>query len=298
MAEDRPSPGNQEQADGPPPGGATEPLLHLDDEGTIRLATPAAGRLLALDVVDLIDHPFIEFAVTDKLEKLDRLLRLVATGQTKPRTIEVVCRRGEAQRAHLEIAMARSTEEGSFPLVLRLVDVGQRRATGARDRKKLRWFRALTEHSGDVIVVADGDGRHTFVSGAASGVLGCAPDEFDRQGWLDRMHPQDRARVVKQLDEVAACEGEHRKIAYRLRHTDGHFLHVETRAINQLEHPDIRGVVFYIHDVGDRILRDPITGLPKRRRFLDRLDEVISERHRRAPFAVLLTNENDPSPSA
>jgi diguanylate cyclase (GGDEF)-like protein/PAS domain S-box-containing protein len=268
--------------------GAKEPLLHLDSAATIRRATPEAADILGYGPRDLVGLRLADLAVTEKLVTLRKLMDLIASGRKAPRVIELVCARGNGGQVHIEVQMVRPNDDMGYTLVLRLQDISNRQVTGAQDRRKLRWFQALTEHSGDVIIVANQASEHTFVSGAALSVLACTPEELTRQGWLDRIHPQDRGPIEKQLVEVEANEGERRTFDYRLRHADGHFLRVETKAINQLAHPDVEGVVYYIRDVGDRILRDPITGLPKRRLFVDRLDEIISERKRRAPFAVVV----------
>ncbi len=153
---------------------------------------------------------------------------------------------------------------------------------------ELRLLRALATDAGEVVVVVDAEGSHRFVSGSAPAVLGCGPDALDRQGWLDRVHPQDRGRVERTLGEVGAGGEQRRTFQYRLRHAAGHFVHVETRTVPRQGDADVAGVVLYTRDIGERLLRDPATGLPLRRLFVDRLEEVIAERQRRAPFAVLL----------
>ena len=268
--------------------GTTHPLLHLDAAATIRLATSAAADMLGRPRDDLVGITLADLAVPAQQDALRSLIGAVAADLSPPRSCDVVCLRPDGAEVHLEVTMVRSLGEHDYALALQLRDVSDARESGARDRKKLRWFQALTEHSGDVIVVADATGEHRFVSGSAPAVLGCAPEELTRQGWLDRIHPQDRGRVEKVIQELASYDGHERTVQCRVRHADGHFVHVETKGINQLSHPDVEGIVYYTRDVGDRILRDPVTGLPGRRLFNDRLDEVISERQRRAPFAVLL----------
>lgn len=268
--------------------GAHHPLLHLDAAAVIRLATSAAAELLGRERDALLGSSLADLAPPDEQDSLRSLLEAVAAGLYPPRTCEIGCLQPDGSQVHLEITMVRSTDGREFPLVLQLRDVSDLHERGARDRKKLRWFQALTEHSSDVIVVTDKEGGHRFVGGSATAVLGCSPQELTRQGWVDRIHPGDRGRVEKVMHELGALDGHQRTLQYRLRHADGHFVHVETKGINQLSHADVEGIVFYTRDVGDRILRDPVTGLPGRRLFKDRLDEVISERQRRAPFGLLL----------
>lgn len=268
--------------------GSRLPMLHVDAFGIVRIATQAAADLLGRTRDDLVGRTLGDLAHEDDAARAQTLVAAVAAGVTAPRNVEFGVELPGGGVLQLDVSMVRSDDEQGHPLVLTLEDVTDQREKRSRERRQLGWFRALTEHSGDVIIVTDVDGSHRFVSGAAPSVLGRPGEDWTRQLWLDSVHPQDRPRVEKAMREVLEHEGEQRRFAYRLRHADDRWLHVETKGINQLSHPDVEGVIFYLRDVGERMLRDPLTGLPNRVLFVDRLDEIITEREHRPPFAVAL----------
>jgi diguanylate cyclase (GGDEF)-like protein len=83
----------------------------------------------------------------------------------------------------------------------------------------------------------------------------------------------------------------------RLRHAEGSWCHIETIGNNMLTDPDVGGIVINARDTSDRrrleeelawqAYHDPLTGLPNRRLFLDRLDGALA-RARRSGLDVAL----------
>ncbi len=70
-----------------------------------------------------------------------------------------------------------------------------------------------------------GDGGATFVSESARREFGYEPAQFlaDPAFWSDRVHPEDRERVLRGLRAVLAAGGEHYASEYRFRHADGSY---------------------------------------------------------------------------
>lgn len=115
--------------------------------------------------------------------------------------------------------------------------------------------------------------------------IGTSPDE-----WLDRIHEADRERVKRELAEHQEGLAPHFESEHRMLHKDGIFRWMLSR-----------GVV--VHDASGKPLRmagsqtditegkvaDPLTGLPNRLLFLDRLGRLIehAKRHQNYLFAVL-----------
>jgi diguanylate cyclase (GGDEF)-like protein len=83
-----------------------------------------------------------------------------------------------------------------------------------------------------------------------------------------------------------------------MRARDGSYIWMEGRAVNLLEQPSVLAVLVSMHDVTDRVAmeselahqatHDPLTGLPNRTLFIDRLDHQVehAQRHN-ATVAVL-----------
>jgi diguanylate cyclase (GGDEF)-like protein/PAS domain S-box-containing protein len=118
--------------------------------------------------------------------------------------------------------------------------------------------------------------------------------------WLDRIHPDDRARVQADLDAHLEGASPHFECEHRIRHRDGSYRFVLIRGLVIRDEAGARVRVAgsqtditarkqaearILHDA----LHDPLTGLPNRTLYLDRLGQALARRRRREQyhFAVL-----------
>jgi diguanylate cyclase (GGDEF)-like protein/PAS domain S-box-containing protein len=107
--------------------------------------------------------------------------------------------------------------------------------------------------------------------------------------WFSRIHPSDRDRVMAETDE--ARDGRRSLLAseYRMRHHDGSFVWVLTRGLTVR---DDKGAAVRMAgsqtDITEGKVADPLTALPNRLYFIDRLEAaILSPRHPGILFAVL-----------
>jgi PAS domain S-box-containing protein len=114
------------------------------------------------------------------------------------------------------------------------------------------------------------------------------PDE--PASWLDRIHPQDRAIVDERLHAHLAGETAHFSSEHRVREKNGGFRWVLSRGLAfRNASGGARRIVGSLTDITLGKVADPLTGIPNRTLFLDRLTRVI-ERQKRFPhhhYAVL-----------
>ncbi|MCP1468932.1 diguanylate cyclase (GGDEF)-like protein/PAS domain S-box-containing protein [Sphingobium sp. OAS761] len=147
-------------------------------------------------------------------------------------------------------------------------------------------FRAMAEHSGDVILTIGVDGVIEYASPSAAEQIGCAPGLLVGQSVANLVDPQDRDAVIATHRRALVDLAEAHKVEFQpLAAAAGHdWCEMVTRAVVD-ECGRARGVVSAIRDMSrhkarQRALqqvadRDSLTGADSRRTFLEKLDAEI-----------------------
>jgi diguanylate cyclase (GGDEF)-like protein/PAS domain S-box-containing protein len=108
--------------------------------------------------------------------------------------------------------------------------------------------------------------------------------------WLDRVHEADRAKVTQSIADHLEGRTPHLEVEARLLHKDGVFRWMLTRGMMVRNE---RGTPVRMAgsqtDITEGKVADPMTGLPNRLLFIDRLSRLIASnrRHPETLFAVL-----------
>lgn len=117
------------------------------------------------------------------------------------------------------------------------------------DAANIRLYRALVEHSGDLLTVLRPDRTISFQSPSIQQILGHDPALLTGQDVVQYIHPADRDRVLRLIE---AC---HRSTewlncpAFRLSHQNGSWHWFEGRVRNLLSDPDVAGILCSIRDI-------------------------------------------------
>jgi diguanylate cyclase (GGDEF)-like protein/PAS domain S-box-containing protein len=143
-------------------------------------------------------------------------------------------------------------------------------------------FRALVQHSSDVIVVIGPDNGITYASPSSERLLGHAADGLGG----DLIHAEDRpdasaffAWMREEPDRVGRMD-------LRLRRADGEYRWFEVGVSNRLDDPNVNGLVCNMRDVTERreveaqlsyqAYHDDLTQLPNRAAFIEDLDGALA----------------------
>ncbi len=114
-------------------------------------------------------------------------------------------------------------------------------------------LRGLTLYSADIISLLDAEGHLLYNSPATERIGGFSPEELANIDTFELIHPDDRAEVRSVLGKVISEPGSAHAVKYRYRKKNGHWVWMEAVASNQLDNPDVRGVVTNSRDITDRV---------------------------------------------
>jgi diguanylate cyclase (GGDEF)-like protein/PAS domain S-box-containing protein len=176
------------------------------------------------------------------------------------------------------------------------------------ERKTLREseerFRALTEQSNDIILIADTSGQIRYASPSIQVVLALPVMSLVGKNLSDLVHPDDLAKTVS-TEPRSARHGENPIVEFRLRHADKSWLYFECVIRNLSQDKNVGGIVYNARDITERkhaqdellfnATHDTLTGLPNRALFLGRLQSVVDrmKRHPHQAAAVLFIDIDD-----
>ena len=146
-------------------------------------------------------------------------------------------------------------------------------------------FRALVQHSSDMVCVLDSDGVVSYISPAIGPLLGYASADVLGHDPGEFIHPEDSASARATFEQARGGDGTI-ELEVRLRHADGSWVLLDVVGSNQLRDPDVRGLVLNCRNVTERrrleeqlahrAHYDSLTELPNRALFADRLAHALS----------------------
>ncbi|AXG82899.1 putative bifunctional diguanylate cyclase/phosphodiesterase [Streptomyces paludis] len=157
-------------------------------------------------------------------------------------------------------------------------------------------FRSLVQGSSDVIMIAAPSGILRYVSPAAAGVYGRDAEDLVGAELASIIHPDDLGRVIREVRRFLAAppaEEPTTRIECRFRSGSGGWLNVES-TVNRHQ----GGLIFNSRDVTERVRlqaqlqhnaeHDPLTDLPNRALFTERVRQALSGRRATDPGTAVL----------
>jgi PAS domain S-box-containing protein len=131
-------------------------------------------------------------------------------------------------------------------------DITQRKQSEQALRASEEKYRSLIDHIPDVVWTADSNRELIYISCNAAKVLGYSSEELlGGQVWLDRIHPEDGARVGQAYQKLFS-EGEKFDMEYRICRKDGAWIWVHNRALTTRPHEGIMWADGIFKDITQR----------------------------------------------
>jgi diguanylate cyclase (GGDEF)-like protein/PAS domain S-box-containing protein len=152
-------------------------------------------------------------------------------------------------------------------------------------------FRALVQHAADIIMVLDGDGQIQYVSPAFEHVLGYDAVHAIGTRALELAHPDDVDGAAQSIEVSQVTGYDAARVEVRLRRRDGEWIWFDASVTSLVDDPNVRGIVANMRDISERkaiaerlteaAVRDSLTGLPNRTRFLERTGVSLVDSRRK-----------------
>ena len=159
-------------------------------------------------------------------------------------------------------------------------------------------FRALVQHSSDVILIVDPDGLIHYASRSAAEVFGEGSRRLTGRMLANPVHVDDLPVVRRFLSDVQNATDGPVVAEWRVRRRDGTWLWTENIGTNLMREASVRGVVVNARDISERrtlearltheAFHDGLTNLANRALFLNRVSLALARISRAARETAVL----------
>ncbi len=278
-----------------------ELLEHLlQREGyTTRLAASGAQAL------ELIGAHKVDLVLLDiTMPQMDGLTVLKTLRQTyTPIDLSIIMVTGKQENTSLVEALNMGandyvTKPFDFPVVLaRLQTQVLRRQAEEALRQSEERYALATHGANDGLWDWDLSCDEVYYSPRWQAMLGCAAEDIGTTPdvWFSRVHPDDIDTLKSQLTDHLKGLTPHFQNEHRVLHKNGTYRWTLSRGLAvRTPAGQAYRIAGSLTDITERKVSDPLTGLPNRLLFLDRLGRAIerTKRRRNFLFAVLFIDLN------
>lgn len=228
---------------------AIDGVFVVDSLGRIIESSTNVANILGLDrevndgaVLSELFPPLARRAVDDAFA-------LVLDGQNHE-SFDIVLR-SHSRNATISVTIS-DGREAVDGLLVRIRDVSAEREAQAETRASQARMQVLIASSNDLIGIINTDLCYSFVSPAVEKIVGKSAEDVVGVPVAASLHPDERVQVMHVIQRLLDTPGGH---AGPLEHRvgrEGHWTWFETIAVNKVDDPNVRGIVFNARDVTAR----------------------------------------------
>jgi PAS domain S-box-containing protein len=131
-------------------------------------------------------------------------------------------------------------------------EIAERWRAEKRLRASEKRFRTLVQNASDLIAVIGEDATMQYLSPSYKRIAGYEPSDRIGADSFEHIHDEDVPAVRAAFEESLRHPNKLIHVTYRIRHADGHWVHLDVKGRNLIDDPSIEGIVVNGHDVTER----------------------------------------------
>lgn len=280
---------------------SSDVLLIVAADDTIQYVTPSSAHVLGAPPDALIGQPLTTLLHPDEAAHVQAVLSELGDQADVSTQLSVRMRHNDGRWLHAEATANNLRHDPNVGgIVLSVRDVTERKQTEAALRESEARNQLISRATNDVIWDIDLITGDLHWSGAVETMFGYTLHDVKEATWWDeRVHPDDRDRVLGALKEVMDGGGEVWSEEYRFRRSDDSYVTVIDRAYIARDAAgtpirllgsmmDISARKALEERLQHQAFHDPLSNLPNRMLFMDRLRQALARvRRSEGTLAVL-----------
>ena len=212
---------------------ATDIILRIGPDGIRRYASPACREILGLDPAEMIGRGDLrQVHPDDRAFVMEQFAAAFRGGGPEIKIYTFRALRYDGGMLWLEARDRVLKDEANgqpIELVSMLRDVTERVRSEDEVRESEVRYRLLAENATDMIIRLTLDGRRVYTSPACREILGYDAEQLQAGAPADVIYEADRPLFDSMFAELAAGRLDSVAIEYRVHHSDGRLIWVETR---------------------------------------------------------------------
>ncbi|MCW5978714.1 MAG: PAS domain S-box protein [Bryobacteraceae bacterium] len=213
---------------------ASQAIVAVGPDGRIAFANATAERLFGYARSELAGQP-VELLVPDAIRDRHKAGRAALLQDPSTRFDAGKPRYGQRKNGSeflVEIALGVVESPGGRMHVAFLNDITRRQETERALRESEERLRLLSESVPQQLWSCRTDGECDYLNARAVEYTGVPLERLLGFGWLDQVHPDDRAGLIEQWERAASAYAEFRA-EFQLRRHDGVYRWFQARALPQ-----------------------------------------------------------------
>ncbi len=198
-------------------------ITRLDDGRVIDI-NDSLLSLLEYNRDEVIGKTTLELNIWAQKSDRERTVQMLRQGQSiHDQELRIRTKSGELREGLNAIELIEL--DGEICMLSMLYDITERQRIEAALRDSEEQYRLIAEHSRDLIVLLDSEGRVLYASPSHQPVLGYAPIEMIGHAAINNVHPDDRDLMAREWAKLAT-KG-HIQVTIRAQHANGEWLWLE-----------------------------------------------------------------------
>ncbi len=211
---------------------APDVIMVLDADSKILYDSPSTQRVLGYEPGERLGRRGFDYVHPEDLGRAEQTFAEVLTDPGVEALVEYRLRHKDGSWRHFEATRTNLLDDPAVGgVVINCHDITGRKLAEAALRESEERYRLVTRATNEVIWDNDlTTGRQEW-DGAVRTVFGYSSRERGREGrwWEDRLHPDDRQRVLSSLETVLEGGAEVWRQEYRFRRKDGTYATIVDR---------------------------------------------------------------------
>jgi PAS domain S-box-containing protein len=236
--------------------GALDAVVSIGHDGRIVRWNRSAEEIFGWQRTEVLGKRLDEVVVPERYREQHRcgLTHFAETGDAPllGKRVEWTALRRDGTEFPVEVRITAEAGHAGMTFTAFVADITERRRAEDERKASEAKFRALVEHTSDVIFLYGADGTFTYASPAVTRMLGYKPAELLGRYPDDFIHPDDVAYVAQRFSTPPAGNAIPVLAEFRFRHKDGSWRNLEVLRANRLSDPAVRAVVGNVRDVTGR----------------------------------------------